>query len=32
MLAWDLHDKGYSRNASFVLNYTAFYYVGLEGS
>ena len=24
MLAWDLHDKGYSRNASFALNYTDF--------
>ena len=32
MLAKNVHDKGYSRNTSFVLNYIAFYYVGLERS
>jgi hypothetical protein len=32
MLPKNVHDKGYSRNTSFVLNYTAFYYVGLERS
>ena len=32
MLAQNVHDKGYSRNKSLVLNYMAFYYVGLERS
>ena len=32
MLAYNVHDKGYLRNKSFVLNYIAFYYVGLERS
>ena len=32
MLVQNVHDKGYSRNMSYALNYTAFYYVGLERS
>jgi len=32
MLSKNVHDKGYSRNKSFVLNFIAFYYVGLERS
>jgi hypothetical protein len=32
MLAKNVHDKGYSGNKSFVLNYKAFYYVDLERS
>ena len=32
MFAYNANDKGYSRNTSFVLNYKAFYYVGLERS
>jgi hypothetical protein len=32
MLALNVHDEGYFRNTLFALNYTAFYYVGLERS